>query len=61
MSRKGWLYLAVAVLCVVGLLVSGCQPAEEEEEGPPAEEEEWVPPIAGMKPGEEDLYIRGRS
>ena len=46
----------VAVLCVVGLLVSGCGKVEEDE-GPPVEDEEWVPPIPGMKQGEENIYL----
>jgi len=63
MNRTRWLYLVVAVLCVAGLLASGCAepapaPAPVPAPTPPAEEEEeWVPPIPGMKKGEEDLYL----
>ncbi len=72
MSKKGWLYLIVALVCVVGLLVSGC--AKLGEPGAPGEEEvdyvsfkvpltgetvrfERGAWVEGMKSGEEDLYI----
>ncbi len=64
MRKNWWLYLVVVVLCVVGLIASGCaKPApEEEKDGLPItpeeeEEEKWVPLVAGMKEGEEDLYF----
>jgi TRAP-type C4-dicarboxylate transport system substrate-binding protein len=43
MNRKRWLYLVIAVVCVIGLLVSGCgAPAEEGPAAPTNGEEEVV-------------------
>ncbi len=63
MRKNWWLYLVVVVLCVVGLIASGCaKPAPEEEKDglpiTPEEEEKWVPELPGMKEGEEDLYFK---
>jgi len=61
---KKQLLVLLAVILVAGLILIGCSPAQPTPTPtptPPVDEvEEWVPPVPGMKQGEEDLYFTWR-
>ena len=56
---KKILVVPLAILLLVALILGSCaKPAPAPAPPTPAPaEKEWVPPVPGMKPGEEDLYF----
>jgi len=52
-------YLFLGILLVAALILGSCaQPAPTPTPAPAPAVKEWVPPVPGMKPGEEDLYFK---